>query len=157
MHKGHLKIWEWNNNSGEVTKVNEIDALRLTSQLITAFQAVRSSVQQNESDIIYYEHEYNDLTHALELTKFNAAEGYQLAVQLKENRLNRRKAKDQVAQLQPLFDVMTRHQSFFQDLRKAQAQIEKIKSSQASRMYTARARTDMQDAFDRAKQKQVAQ
>lgn len=92
MHKGHLKTWGWNNNSGEVTKVNEIDALRLTSQLLTAFQAVQSAIQQNESDIIYYEHEYNDLTHALELTKFNAAEGYQLAVQLKENRLNRRKA-----------------------------------------------------------------
>jgi hypothetical protein len=136
--------------------VNDIDALRITSLMISAFQNVKSAVEQFESDVAYYDHEYNDLTHALELMTFDAAKGYQLAKQLKENRLKRRKAKDQLAQLQPLNELMGRYQNFFQELRRTQAQIEKIRTAQQNRIYTPRARTDMQEAFERAKERQVA-
>lgn len=59
--------------------MNDIDALSITSQLITAFQKVQSAVEQYESDVAYYDHEYTDLTHALELIPFDAAKGYLLA------------------------------------------------------------------------------
>ena len=136
--------------------MSNVDAHHLTNQLISIFQTVKQTYERNENDIAFYNQEYTDITHALELLHFNAAQGYRLAKQLKANRANRRLAKDQNQQLQPLYELLTRNQGFLKELRKVQSQIERIKSDQQNRLYTVRARTDMQAAFDRAKEKQGA-
>jgi len=130
--------------------MNNIDALQIISQFISSFQNVRSVVQECEAEVSYRDNEYNDLTHALELTTFDAASGYKLAKQLKENRIKRRKVKDQLAQLQPLLSLMNRYQNFFHDMKKLRTEIEKIRAMQQNRIYTPRARTDMMEAFERA-------
>lgn len=123
--------------------MTEIDPLTMTSQLIAAFQTVREAVEKAEIDQEYCDREYNDLTHALELINFNGVEGFKLAKQMKDNRVRRRDAKNLIEQLQPLHELMNRHQSFFKDLKKVHAQIETTIHSQQKRTYTPRVRTDI--------------
>lgn len=132
---------------------NAIDPIQAITQILDVFQNVRSTIQECETELTFRDNEYNDLTHALELTTFDAATGYMLAKQLKENRLKRRAAKDLLAQLQPLAEVFDRYQNLINDMRRAKTQIEKIKNAQQLRIYTPRARTDMMEAFERARAK----
>ena len=135
--------------------MTNIDALKITSQLIDSFQTVRDTVAQIERDQDFYEREYLDLTHALEIISFNASEGYKLAKQLKENRHNRRNAKNTKEQLMPLHDLMKRYNNFFKELKSVHSQIEVTRNIQRKRAYTPRVREDLQEAFDRAQGKAI--
>lgn len=125
-------------------------AQQITGTMINHFQYVLKTYEQAVRDVEYYEKEYNDLNHALELLSFNAAQGYHLAKELQTNRRNRRVAKDTVYQLEPLYNLFSHSENFHKQLKIANKNVIKIAQSQSSRTYKVRVRTDMQKAFDKA-------
>lgn len=117
--------------------------LEMTELLIAIADNAKSLMSQVEAEQYYADQEYNDLTHALELTRFNAVEGFRLAKELQDNRLRRRNAKNQREQLQPLYDLIQKHQVFFKELKNVQAQIESVIHAQVKRKYQPRVRDDL--------------
>ncbi|MFW5437096.1 hypothetical protein [Paenibacillus apiarius] len=108
--------------------------------------------EQNEGDMAYYyENEYLDLTHALEFMEFGPEEGFQLAQQLQENRRKRRQAKEENELIKPLYELITRQKTLMAEMGKIKAKAQQTIQTQSKRIYTPRVRTDMQDAFERAK------
>jgi hypothetical protein len=130
-----------------------INPLQITADLISANQTVHEAMMQIDADQLYVDGEYNDLTHALEFISFGGVEGYKLAKQLQQNRKRRRNAKNLKEQLQSLHDLMGKHQSFFRDLKKVHAEIEQTIGIQLKRTYKPRTRTDLQEAFAKAKER----
>lgn len=129
--------------------MTDIDPLKITSQIIEAFEFVKTVWEKAKEEQELCDHEYNDLTHGLELIKFNACEGYKLAKQLQNNRIRRRKAKNTLEQLKPLYEVFKKHQGFLRELKKAQAEIATTYDIQQKRIYTPRVRTDLQEALEK--------
>jgi len=117
--------------------------LEMVELMIAISDNVKTLMSQVEAEQYYADQEYNDLTHALELTRFNAAEGFRLAKELQDNRLRRRNAKNQREQLQPLYDLIQKYQVFFKELKNVQAQIESVIHAQAKRKYQPRVRDDL--------------
>ncbi|MNP60885.1 hypothetical protein D3C76_1560120 [compost metagenome] len=95
------------------------------------------------SELAYYDGEYNDLTHALELLEFDQERGYQLALQLQSNRKARREAKNERERLQPLYDLLRDRQDFVSDLSRATAKAHSVAQRQSHRVYTPRVREDI--------------
>lgn len=133
--------------------MEDLDGQRAASQLISILKNVKSTYEQNIKEITYLEREYLDINHAIELFKFNAYEGYLLSKQLQDNRIKRRKAKDQNQQLEPLYDLITKNKNLIRDLNKTQGEIHKIKMAHQQRNYKVRARTDLQEAFNKANER----
>ncbi|WP_010278862.1 hypothetical protein [Paenibacillus senegalensis] len=133
------------------------DPLKIVSDMLDAIYAVREALEQAQEEQTYSEQEIIDLEHALELTRFNASEGYRMAVELKDARVRRRKAKNQIEELLPLVTVLNRSQKFISDLKAAHAEIEIIRGQQRNRRYTPRVRTDMVESFNKAKEREYAQ
>lgn len=125
-------------------------AQQVTGNMINYFRDVKKEYEEAEKNVRFYESEYNDLTHALELTNFNASEGYKLAKELKQNRKNRREAKDIMNELNPLYMFMQSNSRFLQELKKVNTEVIKITQKKDSRKYHVRARADMQEAFDKS-------
>ena len=117
--------------------------LEMVELMIAISDNVKTLMSQVEAEQYYADQEYNDLTHALELTKFNAAEGFRLAKELQDNRIRRRNAKNQREQLQPLYDLIQKYQVFFKELKNVQTQIESVIHAQAKRKYQPRVRDDL--------------
>lgn len=129
----------------------KLDAIQVVNQLIDAFRSVQEAYQQAERDEEFCDQEYNDLTHGLELIDFNAAEGFKLAKQLKENRTKRRAAKDTIEQLRPLYVHINRNKPFIDGLKNIHAEIETTKNVQMNRVYRPRVRADLFDQLKKAK------
>src|SRR5690242_20547106 len=104
--------------------MTEVNPIELTNQMIEAFEAVQKAFKEADAEEKYCNLEYNDLTHALELTNFGTVDGYRLAKQIKDNRLRRRQAKDLQEQLEPLLTLMNKNQNFFRELKNVQAEIQ---------------------------------
>ncbi len=122
----------------------------IATQILNLLKDVKGIYEQNENDDKYLNNEYTDLTHALEFIELDEESGPELLKQLQSNRRMRRTAKDTNEQLQPLYELAINPKGPFAELDKVIKKIQEAERLQASRKYTARARTDMQEAFDRA-------
>jgi Mg2+ and Co2+ transporter CorA len=116
-------------------------------KIVYDFAQLLSKIEQ-EWDQIYEEiHktdcEAGDLLHEIELTNFNAYEGYKLAKQLQEVRQKRRKLKDTQEILQHLKDFYDNNKQLHITLFKLIKEMQKTKESLQSRSYTPRIRTDL--------------
>lgn len=129
----------------------EINAKNATGKIHEAIKWTLFTYEQNESNILYYENEYLDLAHGLEFVEFDVEDGYEFAKQLKENRQKRRQAKEENEILRPLYEILTRHKSLLPEMDKIKGKVQQTIQTQSSRIYTPRARTDMKEAFERAK------
>lgn len=126
------------------------DAKKYASQLEHIFNNVPRIYEMNEEYIHQCDKESGDLQHFIELTSFNASEGYKLAKELKENRTRRRECKDQNMLLKPLYDLVKKHHHILKDIRKCISDIQKVENTMDNRTYTPRVRTEMQEAFQKA-------
>ncbi|MNL32599.1 hypothetical protein D3C87_1544630 [compost metagenome] len=131
-----------------------MSAVELSGQLYILVQSVRDSYISTSEKLKYFDDEYNDLTHALELTKFDEEKGHQLALLLQENRKCRRRAKEERELLQPLHDLLWTQKGFVGDLCRATAKVHVRARRQSTRTYTPRVRPDVFD-LDIQKQKYV--
>lgn len=120
-----------------------MNAIEASENLFKSIREVNEAYEIACSEINYYDAEYNDLTHALELTSFDEKKGYQLAMQLQQNRKARRAAKNERERLQPLYDLLRRDKGFTMDLSKAVAKVHTVAHRQSRRVYTPRVRDDI--------------
>jgi hypothetical protein len=136
--------------------MKQLDAQSTVSALVNMLKDVKHTYENNQQDITYLDNEYNDLNHAIELLNLNASQGFKMYKQLKKNRTDRRIAKDTNQQLKPLYDFLQNHSKLIKELNQIQNEVQKIKKQQKNRDYRLRVRSDMQEAFDKAKAKEGA-
>ncbi|MGN7169289.1 hypothetical protein ACTHSJ_25830 [Paenibacillus cellulositrophicus] len=122
-----------------------MEALRIADQFYNAACDIRKAYDEAANQLKYFDNEYNDLTHALELTDFGTDKGHKLALQLQANRKNRRRAKEQIECLQPLRDLLSRYQGFIGDLCRATAKVHGAALRQSKRAYSPRVRHELFD------------
>lgn len=120
-----------------------MNALSVIDQMLRNFDNIQKSFQAAKTEIDYRDKEANDLNHALELSRFNAYEGYKLAKQFQENRQARREAKDMVEELEQLNGLMKRYKNLFNELKKVRSDVEVIRHHQKVRTYAPRVRDDL--------------
>ena len=98
--------------------------------------------------------ETQDLLHELELTKFNAYEGFQLAQKLKEVRQTRRENKDWQEVNRPLRDYLEQNKTLKVTLYKVLHQMKQAQAGLEERSYKPRILTDMKLAKQQVQQAQ---
>ena len=94
-----------------------------------------------------------DIEHMLELEDLTYHEQARLAKLEKEIRQNRRRAKDNIAVLQPVVDYIEKHPSMINELRSVQGQVNKQEKILKNRSYTKRGNLDLSDIRKREVEK----
>ena len=93
------------------------------------------------------DNEFNDLTHAFELLKLNAADMARIGSDLKRNRIERRKCKEEVERLKSLISWTEENKLLINNLKGVSTHADRIIKQQSERMYTPRVRTDLTKRF----------
>lgn len=118
------------------------------AKLVESFDAEKLATQDDVSTV---DCELQDLLHEIELTSFNASEGYQLARKIKEVLMRRRQIKDCFKIIQLLDDnFIKNNKGIGVTLFKALKNIRNLKESQSKRVYHPRVRTDIKLAREAA-------
>lgn len=117
-----------------------------SSTIVTIFQDVIRTYENNIETIKQAEGELTDLEHEIELSNpKNARDGYKIYKELREIRIKRRTAKDENQLLQDMYDYFKSQQgqSFKSKLQQIQGTAAKIENAQSCRTYTPRQRNDL--------------
>ena len=117
-----------------------------SSTIVTIFQDVIRTYENNIETIKQAEGELTDLEHEIELSNpKNARDGYKIYKELREIRIKRRTAKDENQLLQDMYDYFKSQQgqSFKSKLQQIQVAAAKIENAQSCRTYTPRQRNDL--------------
>ena len=117
-----------------------------SSTIVTIFQDVIRTYENNIETIKQAEGELTDLEHEIELSNpKNARDGYKIYKELREIRIKRRTAKDENQLLQDMYDYCKSQQgqSFKSRLQQIQGAAAKIENAQSCRTYTPRQRNDL--------------
>ena len=99
----------------------------------------------NKSDIEFCEKEIRDIEHVLELTLFNASNGYKYARDIQSVRIKRRDLKDKNELLDPLVQLVRKMKSYEHEINKVIGEIRRIKQKHEVRQYKMRVREDLQE------------
>ncbi|CAM3879108.1 hypothetical protein COLU111180_12185 [Cohnella lubricantis] len=111
--------------------------------LIEIFTAVPQLYEENDAEVERRDYEHSDLTHVVELLQFGGVQGYKLAMQIKENRLRRREAKDQNFIMKPLYELVKQHQNWLPRLHKIRDEIQKNIRVNQERRYRPRSDNEL--------------
>lgn len=117
-----------------------------SSTIVTIFQDVIKTYENNIQVIKQMEGELLDLEHEIELSNpKNARDGYKLYKELREIRIRRRRAKDENQMLEDMYEYFKGQQGqvFKNKLQQIQGAAAKIENAQACRTYTPRQRNDL--------------
>lgn len=116
------------------------------STMITIFQDVIKNYEQAQTTIKQTEEELNDLYHEAELsTPKDMYRGYLIYKNIRELRLKRREAKEQIELLNDLYDYVKSPTgaNFKNTIQKIQGNSVKIRETQEKRTYVPRRRSDL--------------
>lgn len=122
---------------------------------ITVRDAIRNIPKQyghNQDKIKNLEDERQDILHLIELTNFNAYEGYKLSNELQRIQQERRKLKKENELLKPLIQPLSKMKGNLKHLDDAVGQIRKVKQNQQIKSYRCRVRKDLQDIINGVKE-----
>lgn len=114
--------------------------------MVTVYQSVIDGYERNLNIIKDTEDELNDLNHEIEFGKSrDMYQGYLLYKQIKELRLQRRKAKEENELLKEMYDFLTcqQAQQFKNKIQQIQGNSTKVREKQEARTYKARQRNDL--------------
>lgn len=114
--------------------------------IVTVYQSVVDSYEKNKEIIKNTEEELNDLNHEIEFGKSrDMYQGYLLYKQIKELRLQRRRAKEENELLEELYNFLTGQQAqqFKNKIQQIQGNSVKIREMQERRTYRPRQRDDL--------------
>ncbi|WP_018752201.1 hypothetical protein [Paenibacillus sanguinis] len=100
------------------------------------------------------EKESNDLLHALELLDISPEKAAEYAVNIRNNRLERRRFKDENMILKPLYDYIKQHRQLESEIRLCQQSTVRACGVLKDRCYRPRVRTDLTELFRKAKEAQ---
>jgi hypothetical protein len=81
----------------------------LAENLLQLLDEIDKETQRLESQFSNMSNAQQDLLHIIELSNFNAAEGYSFAKQLKSIREERRTSKQELIRLKPLNEFVRKH------------------------------------------------
>ncbi|MFD2334751.1 hypothetical protein ACFSR7_36370 [Cohnella sp. GCM10020058] len=99
-------------------------------------------VEKNDAEISRLDSEWNDLAHLVELTSYDAPEGWRILRKQKENRRARRRCKDENAVMRPLYEYLIKSdEQIMKELRRSGKEAGRVASNQKNRQYSPR--TDM--------------
>ena len=116
------------------------------STIVTIFQDVIKNYERDLEIIKETEEELNDLNHEAELSNpKDMYQGYLLYKAIREARIRRRTAKEEVELLKDMYDyLMSPHgQTFKNKIQDIQGRSVKLRTAQESRTYHPRRRTDL--------------
>lgn len=117
-----------------------------SSTIVTIFQDVIKTYENNVELIKNLEDQLNDLNHEIELSNpKDMYGGYLMYKQIKELRMTRRRAKDENQLLQDMYDYLKspQCQSFKNKIQQIQGSSSKTYDSQQNRTYKPRVRGDL--------------
>lgn len=109
-------------------------------------------LEENSENLKKVQGEINDLLHLLEMTKFNAYEGYKTAADLQVLLAERRKIKDQYEQLKHLKPVFNQWSNGLKKADTAIAEIQNQKNVIEHRSYQCRVRKDLENKINGVKE-----
>lgn len=117
-----------------------------SATIVTIFQDVIRTYENNIEIIKQTEGELLDLEHEIELSNpKNARDGYKIYKELREIRVRRRTAKDENQMLEDMYDYFKgqQGQAFKNKLQQIQGAAAKIENAQSCRTYVPRQRNDL--------------
>ena len=117
-----------------------------SSTIITIFQDIVKNYENAQETIKQIEEELNDINHEIEMsTPKNMYKGYLLYKDIRELRIKRREAKEQVEILKEFYDYIKSNQgqSVKTSIQKIQGNAAKVRKQQESRTYIPRQRNDL--------------
>lgn len=135
---------------------NEIhfDPDKAAGQILYLLESVIKRFDQNDNSIAKLDSERSDLDHMIELTAFNAAEGYQLVKKVKDNRRHRRICKDENHAMKPLYEFIKRNgDQMLRDYRRIAKETEKQSEYLEKRQYHPRTNVIAADVFQKKRVK----
>jgi hypothetical protein len=121
------------------------DSIRTLSSAVTFHQEAKL-----EEEI--YEKETQDILHALELTELDDEQILVIGKELQLLRQKRRNAKDFMELVAPLFAYSTKNRNVVKELGQVLSEMQQTMNSWETRRYTVREKTELQYAFDTAKE-----
>lgn len=125
-----------------------------TSNLLSLLESIVQRFDHNDAAISRYDSERGDLDHMIELTPFNASEGYKLIKKVKANRTARRVCKDENLVLKPMYDfIRLNNDKLLRDIRHVAKEAEKKKSYRDSQKYHPRSSIITPEEFNRKRVK----
>ena len=116
------------------------------STISTIYAEVIKNYENNLNSIKQIEGELQDLMHEIELSEpKNAAQGYKLYKEIRELRIKRRTAKEEVELLRDLHEYLTSQQgqAFKSKVQSIQGNSVKLRATQEQRTYQPRQRNDL--------------
>ena len=111
--------------------------------LIEILQDIKQSYDFNVANIEDIEKSLTDLGHEIELSKFNAVQGYKLAKEEQKLRQERRRMKDENVTLIFLYQYYSNYPNMVSDLQKIRGSIKREVSKLETRLYKPRIRKDL--------------
>lgn len=133
--------------------MEKIDPCKVIDSLIQISEIVQTETMNARDEIEYRQDEYNDISHLFEFGTFNAVELCKLGKQPGESKRVRREALNTNEILTPLYEYITRHNSFFNGLKQIRIDIEKQKKAQSKRRYEIRVREDLREKMEKVQAK----
>lgn len=117
-----------------------------SSTIVTIFQDVIKSYEHNQELIKQIEEELNDINHEIELSESkNAYQGYLMYKEIRDLRIRRRTAKEEVELLKEMYEFLKSQpgQAFKTKIQSIQGNSAKLRTTQESRTYQPRQRNDL--------------
>ena len=117
-----------------------------SSTIVTIFQDVIKNYERNLDLIKQFESELNDISHEIELSEpKNAYQGYLMYKEIRDLRIKRRTAKEENELLKDMYEYLTSQsgQAFKSKIQAIQGSAAKLRTTQESRTYQPRQRSDL--------------
>lgn len=138
-----------------MTELTEAKSLaEYVESIRKAIVEVPAKYEENLRKIDELEKEGNDLLHALELLDIDETIAAEYAADMRRNRLERRRCKDENLILKPLYDFIKQHPKLSGEVRICQQDTKKACGILKARTYHPRVRVDLIEKFEKAKEAQ---
>jgi hypothetical protein len=115
----------------------------IIKEIYSYFLYLQSREQENEEFIEYAQKYDLDLLHEIEFEDFDNEYGLELLYKIKENRKNRRIAKDENLIIKPIVDLLNRYPMFFNEFGQINNSIQNKYKNLGNRVYIAKTLADL--------------
>ena len=120
-----------------------MNPIELAQTILDSFETLKEDMNTIAQKIRDTDSEICDILHDVELTSFNACEGYKLARELQKLRKKRREYKEQEEQLDMLRGFVNKHKWIVSDLKLNIKTVEGKREQQLHRIYSPKIRKDL--------------
>ncbi|KNE22458.1 hypothetical protein [Virgibacillus pantothenticus] len=126
-----------------------MDILNTAITIRDSIRDIPKIYKSNLAQIKELEGEELDLLHQIELTRFNARDGYKIAKRIQEIRQERRRLKNENSQLKHLEIIVSKWQDKLPKLDESIGNIRKEKGNITTRKYHCRVRKDLETKINK--------